>query len=68
MDTQPSLDASLWLDPNDVAAGQGEAWRSWLRTSFPEFSLLPSANPSAGGARLLTLGSARSGWWSFRRA
>ena len=59
MDTSPSLDASLWLDPTDVAAGQGDAWRSWLRASFPEFSLLPSANPSAGGARLLTLGSAR---------
>jgi len=58
MDSSP-LDASLWLDLRDVAAGRrAEAWREWMRTCFPEYSILSSMD-SGGGAQVLTLGAAR---------
>jgi AraC family transcriptional regulator, positive regulator of tynA and feaB len=58
MEHTSSLDASLWLNLNNVASSQRtQAWRSWMQASFPEFSLLSPAG--GGGAQLLTLGAAR---------
>src|SRR5262245_11553132 len=59
MERGTNLDASLWLDLGDVAAGHhADAWRSWMQASFPEFSLLSSAL-DGGGARMVSLGAAR---------
>jgi AraC-like DNA-binding protein len=59
METPSSLDSSSWLDLSALASAQhADAWRTWMRGSFPEYSLL-SAHSAGGGARMLSLGSAR---------
>lgn len=55
-----SVDASLSLDLSHVDAPQRvTAWREWMTSSFPEFSLSRIALPADGGARVMSLGDAR---------
>jgi AraC-like DNA-binding protein len=63
---EPShVDAALSLDLSHTEILQrATAWRNWMRTSFPEFSLRELESPAQGGARVLTLGDARL--WQLR--
>ena len=62
MDTSP-LDASLWLDLRDVAAGRrAEAWREWMRTCFPEYSILSSMDSGGGVLRSSRSALPACGW------
>lgn len=55
-----SDDASLSLDLSQVdALHRVTAWRDWMRSSFPEFSLADMAAPADGGVRAISLGDAR---------
>jgi AraC-like DNA-binding protein len=57
---QATHDTALSLDLSQVDAAESvSAWRDWLRMSFPEFSLESMAPSPDGGARVLSLGSAR---------
>lgn len=54
------VDASLSLDLSQTDVLQrATAWRDWMRTSFPEFSLGQLEVPAVGGARVVSLGDAR---------
>jgi AraC-like DNA-binding protein len=55
-----SDDESLSLDLSQVdALHRVTAWRDWMRSSFPEFSLAGMAAPAEGGVRAISLGDAR---------
>jgi AraC-like DNA-binding protein len=60
-----SDDESLSLDLSQVdALHRVTAWREWMRSSFPEFSLAGMATPADGGVRVISLGDARL--WQIR--
>jgi len=54
------VDASLSLDLSQIdSPHRVTAWREWMSSSFPEFSLSRMALPADGGARVMSLGAAR---------
>lgn len=60
MDAPSHADASLSLDVSQIDVLQRvTAWRDWMRTSFPEFSLGQLEVPAQGAARVVSLGDAR---------
>jgi len=61
----PDADTSLSLDLTPIdAEHRAAAWREWMGTSFPEFSLSRMALPADGGARVMSVGDARL--WMIR--
>jgi AraC-like DNA-binding protein len=56
----PRADAALSLDLSQIEVLQRvAAWRNWMRTSFPEFTLGELDVSASGTARVVSLGDAR---------
>jgi AraC-like DNA-binding protein len=57
---EPATDALLSLDLTDVDVHHREtAWRDWMRSSFPEFSLARIVSPAHGRTQAMCIGDAR---------